>query len=100
MIDDSAEIAGDVSLGPYAVVGADVRIGAGTRLGAHVVIHAGTVVGAGCEVQDGAVLGKPPKLARHSTASRGALAPLVGRRRCRRSAAARSSSRAPRWATA
>ena len=40
-----------------------------SRVGAYVVIHPGTVIGAGCEIQDGAVLGKPPKLARHSTAS-------------------------------
>src|SRR3954452_25569551 len=56
--------------GPYCVIADDARIGDGTRLGAHVVVHPGTVVGAGCEVQDGAVLGKPPKLARHSTAPR------------------------------
>jgi len=76
LIDETAEIADDVDLGPFAVVGADVVIGAGTRVGAHVVIHAGTVLGAGCEVQDGAVLGKSPKLARSSTASTAALAPL------------------------
>ncbi len=77
MIHESAEIAPDVELGPYVVVHAGARIGAGARLGAHVVVHAGTVVGAGCEIQDGAVLGKPPKLARHSTASREAPPPLV-----------------------
>ena len=62
--------------GPYCVVDETARIGDGTRLGAHVVVHPGTVVGAGCEIQDHAVLGKPPKLARHSTA-RGAVDPLV-----------------------
>jgi acetyltransferase-like isoleucine patch superfamily enzyme len=64
VIDDSADIAPDAELGPYAVVHAGATIGAGARLGAHVVVHPGTVVGAGCEIQDGAVLGKPPKLAR------------------------------------
>jgi acetyltransferase-like isoleucine patch superfamily enzyme len=62
--------------GPYCVIDDSAEIGEGARLGAHVVVHPGTVVGAGCEVQDGAVLGKPPKLARHSTA-RGAVEPLV-----------------------
>jgi acetyltransferase-like isoleucine patch superfamily enzyme len=62
--------------GPYCVIADSARIGDGARLGAHVVVHPGTVVGAGCEVQDGAVLGKPPKLARHSSA-RGALEALV-----------------------
>jgi UDP-3-O-[3-hydroxymyristoyl] glucosamine N-acyltransferase len=68
VVDDSAEVAGNVTLGPFTVVGANVRIGAGSRIGAHVAIHAGTVVGSGCEIQDGAVLGKPPKLSRSSTA--------------------------------
>jgi acetyltransferase-like isoleucine patch superfamily enzyme len=76
LIDETAEIADDVQLGPFAVVGAGVVMGSGTRIGAHVVIHDGTVLGAGCEVQDGAVLGKSPKLARSSTASTAALAPL------------------------
>ena len=49
----------------------------GVRIGAYVVIHAGTVVGDGCEIQDGAILGKPPKLARHSSAPR-----ERARRRC------------------
>jgi acetyltransferase-like isoleucine patch superfamily enzyme len=61
---------------PGLVLGEGVDLAGDVRLGAHVVIHDGTVVGAGCEIQDGAVLGKPPKLARHSTA-RGAVSPLV-----------------------
>ena len=76
-IDPGAEIAGDVELGPYAVVGAGAVIAAGSRLGAHVVVHSGTRIGAGCEIQDGAVLGKPPKLGRRSTAAGRALSPLT-----------------------
>jgi acetyltransferase-like isoleucine patch superfamily enzyme len=64
-------------LGQFCVIGAGASFGAGTRLGHHVVVHPGTVIGSGCEVQDHAVLGKPAKLARHSTASREAPAPLV-----------------------
>jgi acetyltransferase-like isoleucine patch superfamily enzyme len=59
-----------------AVVGSNVTLGDGVRVGAHAVIADGTVIGAGCEIQDGAVLGKSPKLARSSTASAAALAPL------------------------
>jgi UDP-3-O-[3-hydroxymyristoyl] glucosamine N-acyltransferase len=70
------DVAPDAVLGPYCVVAEGARIGSGTRLGAHVVVHPGTQVGTGCEIQDGAVLGKPPKLARHSTAA-GAVEPLV-----------------------
>ena len=64
-------------LAPGLVLGDGVQLGEGVRLGAHVVIHDGTVIGNRCEIQDGAVLGKPPKLARHSTASRVAPPPLV-----------------------
>jgi beta-lactam-binding protein with PASTA domain/acyl-[acyl carrier protein]--UDP-N-acetylglucosamine O-acyltransferase len=64
-------------LAPGLVLGDGVQLGEGVRLGAHVVIHPGTVVGDGCEIQDGAILGKPPKLARHSTAPRREGEPLV-----------------------
>jgi acetyltransferase-like isoleucine patch superfamily enzyme len=62
---------------PGLVLGEGVTLAGDVRLGAHVVIHDGTVVGEGCEIQDGAVLGKPPKLARHSTAARGGGESLV-----------------------
>jgi acetyltransferase-like isoleucine patch superfamily enzyme len=64
-------------LGPGLLLGDGVRIGEGVRFGAYVVVHAGTVIGDGCEIQDGAVLGKPPKLARHSSARREVPAPLM-----------------------
>jgi acetyltransferase-like isoleucine patch superfamily enzyme len=66
-----------MSAGPYCVIADDARVHETARLGAHVVVHPGTVIGPDCEVQDGAVLGKPPKLARHSTARRDAGEPLV-----------------------
>jgi UDP-3-O-[3-hydroxymyristoyl] glucosamine N-acyltransferase len=71
-----AALGDGVELGPFAVIGDGVRIGAGSRIGAHAVIHPGTVLGERVEVQDHAVLGKPPKLARHSSASRELPAPL------------------------
>jgi UDP-3-O-[3-hydroxymyristoyl] glucosamine N-acyltransferase len=71
------EVAEDVTLGHFCVIGEGARIGSGCQLGSHVVVHPGTVVGPGCVVQDGAVIGKPPKLARHSTAPRTAPDPLV-----------------------
>jgi acetyltransferase-like isoleucine patch superfamily enzyme len=73
----AGEVADDATLGAYCVVGTGARIAAGAQLGSHVVVHPGTIVGAGCVVQDGAVLGKPPKLASHSSAPRGANDPLV-----------------------
>jgi len=64
-------------LAPGLVLGEGVQLGENVRFGAHVVVHPGTVIGDDCEIQDGAVLGKPPKLARHSTAPRGEGEPLV-----------------------
>ena len=45
IIDESAEIASGVSIGPYSVVGAGVEIGEGTWIGAHVVINGPTRIG-------------------------------------------------------
>ena len=40
-----AELAADVTVGPYAIIGANVRIGAGTSVGAHCVIDGRTTIG-------------------------------------------------------
>jgi acetyltransferase-like isoleucine patch superfamily enzyme len=65
------------SRAPGLHVGEGVSVEAGAVIGTHVTIHDGTRVGAGCVIGDGAVLGKQPRLARHSSAPRGALAGLV-----------------------
>ena len=62
---------------PGLLLGEDVKIGEGVRFGTYVVVHTGTVIGDGCDVQDGAILGKPPKLARHSSAPREQPRPLA-----------------------
>ena len=46
-IDPRAELADDVEVGPYCVIGPDVTIGRGTRLIAHVCIHGLTTLGRG-----------------------------------------------------
>lgn len=45
IIDSSAKIAKDVSIGPYSIIGADVEIGEGTWIGPHVVIQGPTTIG-------------------------------------------------------
>jgi UDP-N-acetylglucosamine acyltransferase len=45
IISDSADIAGDVEIGPYSVIGDRVRIGRGTRIASHVVINGPTTIG-------------------------------------------------------
>jgi acetyltransferase-like isoleucine patch superfamily enzyme len=62
---------------PGLLLGDGVEVGENVRFGAYVVVHPGTVIGDGCEIQDGAILGKPPKLARHSSARREVPPPLV-----------------------
>ena len=47
IIDPSAEIASDVEIGPYSVIGANVSIGAGCVLKSHVVIDGYTSIGEG-----------------------------------------------------
>ncbi len=62
---------------PGLVLGDDVVLPDSVQLGAHVVIHPGTVLGEDCVVQDHAVLGKPPKLARTSSAPKEPPPPLT-----------------------
>lgn len=50
VIDETAELAADVAVGPYCVIGAGVKIGAGTRLGPHVVLGPDVTLGDGCRL--------------------------------------------------
>lgn len=59
VIDPAAELAADVTVGPYSVIGGQVRIGAGSRIGPHVVLEGRTTLGAGCRVSAGTVIGSP-----------------------------------------
>lgn len=45
IIDPSARLGKDVSVGPFSIIDDDVEIGDGTQIGAHVVIRAGTRIG-------------------------------------------------------
>src|SRR5580693_9330800 len=57
VIDPHAELAADVEVGPYAIVGGGVRVGAGTRLFAHAVVLGPTVLGEQNVVHSFAVVG-------------------------------------------
>lgn len=46
IVDPSAEIADDVSIGPYSIIGPQVKIGPGCKIGPHVVLNGPTVLGA------------------------------------------------------
>src|SRR5438128_10429384 len=56
-----AELADDVSVGPYTVIGEHIRIGRGTRIDSHVVIEGWTEVGERCQIHSFVSLGAPPQ---------------------------------------
>lgn len=72
IVDPAAELAGSVSVGPYAVIGPNVRIGAGTSIGAHTVVEGHTTIGRdnrifqfcsiGAAPQDKKYAGEPTRL--------------------------------------
>jgi UDP-N-acetylglucosamine acyltransferase len=60
-VDPSADVADEVEIGPYCVVGPDVKIGRGTRLIAHACIQGMTTLGEGNVVHPFAVIGGEPQ---------------------------------------
>ena len=58
IIDPKAEIADDVLIGAYSVVGPDVSIGKGTKLMSHVVVEGNTTIGERCEIFPFASIGQ------------------------------------------
>ena len=61
MIDPAAELAEDVSVGPYSVIEANVTIGAGTDIGPHVVIKGTTRIGSQNRIFQFASIGEEPQ---------------------------------------
>ena len=61
VIDAGAELAADVSVGPFSIIGPDVTIGAGTGIGPHVVINGPTQIGADNRIFQFASLGEAPQ---------------------------------------
>jgi UDP-N-acetylglucosamine acyltransferase len=61
IVSPRAELAADVTVGPFSVIGPDVRIGAGTVVGPHVVINGPTTIGVGNRIFQFASLGDAPQ---------------------------------------
>lgn len=61
IVDSKAELADDVEVGPYSVIGADVKIDSGTRIGAHVVIQGPTTIGRDNQIFHFCSLGEAPQ---------------------------------------
>jgi UDP-N-acetylglucosamine acyltransferase len=61
VIDARSEIAADVEIGPFTVIGPDVSIAAGCRIGPHVVIRGPTRLGANNQIFQFASIGDAPQ---------------------------------------
>ena len=61
VVDGKAELAADVTIGPYAIIGPNVRIGTGTTVGPHAVIDGYTEIGQNCRIFPHAAVGLEPQ---------------------------------------
>jgi UDP-N-acetylglucosamine acyltransferase len=61
IVSPRAELAADVSVGPFSIIGADVSIDAGTWIGPHVVINGPTSMGKNNKIFQFASLGDAPQ---------------------------------------
>lgn len=61
VIQEGAELAEGVEVGPFAVVGPHVRVGRGTVLGAHCTVDGHTTLGEGCRIFPYASVGTIPQ---------------------------------------
>ena len=61
IIAPGAQLADDVTVGPYSVIGEHVKIGAGTRVGAHAVITGHTKIGQHNQIFHFVSLGEAPQ---------------------------------------
>ncbi len=61
LIDSNAQLADDVEVGAYCVIGPNVKIGEGTKIHSHVVIDGFTTIGRNNEIFPFATLGKAPQ---------------------------------------
>ena len=61
IIDPSAKIAKDVTIGPYSIIGPEVEIGNGCRIASHVVIQGPTKLGQNNQIYQFSSIGEIPQ---------------------------------------
>ncbi|XSG82450.1 MAG: acyl-ACP--UDP-N-acetylglucosamine O-acyltransferase [Methyloligella sp. ZOD6] len=61
VVDPSATLGADVTIGPFCMVGGDVTLGDGVTLQSHVVVTGRTTLGKGSKVFPFASIGEPPQ---------------------------------------
>ncbi|MFK8050265.1 MAG: acyl-ACP--UDP-N-acetylglucosamine O-acyltransferase [Halioglobus sp.] len=71
IIDPTAKLADDVTVGPWSIIGPEVEIGPGTKVESHVVIRGPTVIGAGNHIYQFSSIGEDtPDLKYHDEPTR------------------------------
>ena len=61
IVSPKAQLAADVEVGPYTIIGDGVTVGAGTRIGPHAVINGPTSIGRDCHIFQFASIGDAPQ---------------------------------------
>jgi len=61
IVDSKAQLASDVEIGAYSIIGPDVKIDSGTRVGPHVVINGHTTIGKNNQIFQFSSLGEVPQ---------------------------------------
>ena len=66
VVHPTAEVADDVEIGPYSIIGEHVKIAEGTQIASHVVIDKWTHIGKRCQIYPYASLGAAPQHLRYN----------------------------------
>lgn len=61
LVHPGAQLADDVTIGPFAVIGEHVVVGAGTRIDGHAMVEGRTTIGADCHIFPFGSIGQPPQ---------------------------------------
>lgn len=61
LIHPKADLAEEVEVGPYCIIGEHVKVGKGTRIQSHVSIQGWSEIGEGCEFFPFSSIGEPPQ---------------------------------------
>lgn len=61
IVDEKAQVADDVTIGPYAIIGPHVEIQSKTEIGSHVVVNGPTVIGRNNQIFQFASVGEDPQ---------------------------------------
>ena len=61
IVHQHAQLADNVTIGPFTIIEDDVQIGRGTKIASNVRIASGTIIGENCQIHHGAVLGTLPQ---------------------------------------